>query len=606
MRPKDVVGRRALDFFADDADREKSIHMLKRFGSLSNLELPAKRLDGTLFWVVVSARRTDFDGEQAVFISFVDITARRQADLSLKASEERFRMLIAALAEGVALHDASGRIVTCNAAARQILGLPAGPDMKHDSLDAVWRATQMDGEPLPPPVHPVLGSLASGEPQRDVVMNMRRADGSDLWLSVNTQPLFHAGAAKPYAVVSSFNDISARKRAEQAVRHSEAQLAGIIESAMDAVITIDHEHRVTLFNHAAEQMFGYRSDEITGKCIDMLVPERFRQLHAQHIEQFRNAGVTTRRMGALGQVMGVRRSGEEFPIEASISQLTVDKANFYTVILRDITQRVHAEAAIRELNENLERRVADRTAELQYANTELEAFSYSVSHDLRAPLRSINGFSHILKETGPPLSPERIDLLDRVINAANRMGDLIDDILAFARIGRTGLQFSTVHMAELARTVADDLHGTYPQAHIEIGELPDAFGDRAMLQQAWANLVDNALKFSAHRELPVVGISAEIQNGETVYCIRDNGAGFDMHYAGRLSACSSACTAMPSFPAQALAWRSSNVSSTGTVGESGHTPNLSAAQLSTSSWVLTSEGFRRNRSGWHGLPSVGE
>jgi len=531
MRPQDVVGRHALEFFADDADRERTIHMLKSFGSLSNFELPAKRPDGTIFWVVVSARRTDYDGEEAVFISFVDITARRQADHSLKASEERFRMLIAALAEGVALHDASGRIVTCNAAARQILGLPSGPALKRRSLDSLWRATQADGEP---PAHPVMASIASGEPQRDIVMNVRRSDGSDIWLSVNTQPLFHSDAATPYAVVSSFNDISARKRAEQAVRRSEAQLAGIIESAMDAVITIDNEHRVTLFNNAAEQMFGYRSDEITGQGIDMLVPERFRPMHSQYIDQFRKAGVTTRRMGALGQVTAVRRSGEEFPVEASISQLSVDTAHFYTVILRDITERVRAEAAIRELNESLERRVAERTAELEYANKELEAFSYSVSHDLRAPLRSINGFSHIIKETEPPLSAESVALLDRVINAANRMGDLIDDILTYSRISRTGLQFGTIHMGELARTLADELHGAYPQTRIEIGDLPDAFGDRAMMQRVLANLVDNALKFSAHREVPVVEIAAEIQNGEIVYRIRDNGAGFDMRYAGRL------------------------------------------------------------------------
>jgi PAS domain S-box-containing protein len=407
MPPSDLVGRGAADFFAEPSDFAASLTTLKQEGRVRNLEIPVRRGDGRIFWVVVSARRADFEGAPAVFVSYVDITARRQAEESLRASEERFRTLVAALAEGVALHDGTGRPVTCNAAAKAMLCAGDGNLPQGGPVGAGCRLIRVDGSELPLTEHPVMVSLASGQPQRDVLLGIRRGDGAEAWLSINAQPLFHSGATRPYAVVSSFSDV---------------------------------------------------------------------------------------------------------------------------------TSRLRAESAIRELNETLERRVAERTAELEYANRELESFSYSVSHDLRAPLRSINGFSHIIKETERGrLSEDGVHLLERVINAANRMGQLIDDILRFSRISRAELQSGVVDLRGLATAVADELREAYPAARIEIGDLPRVRGDLSMLRQVLANLIENALKFSAQRPEPLVEIGvAPGAGGEAVFSVRDNGAGFDMRYAGRL------------------------------------------------------------------------
>lgn len=532
---EEVVGRPASDSDIDPSRRELAISRLKKDGQFNDLELSVKNPSGKVFWVVVSGRRADYNGEPAVFIGYVDITGRKQAEMSLRASEERFRLLVAALAEGVVLHDAAGRVVTCNAAAQLILGLSREEMLGTNPFGPSLEVIREDGQPFPVTGSPAMVSLKTGKPQRGTVMGVRRPGGELVWVSVNTQPLYHPGADKPYAVVASYNDITAPKRSEQVARRSEAQLAGIIESAMDAVITIDKDYRITLFNAAAEKVFGYRSEELIGQSLECLIPERLRGAHRDHIAAFRQANVATRRMGTQGHVLGVRRGGEEFPIEASISQLRLDDGHFFTVILRDVTERVRSEAAIRELTESLEQRVAERTADLEYANQELEAFSYSVSHDLRAPLRSINGFSHILQETeAARLSEEGRALLDRVIRNANKMGQLIDDILGFSRISRTELQRTEVDMAALAHAVVDELHESYPAAMVHIGDLPKVVGDQTMLHLALTNLVDNALKFSSKNARPLVEIGTLQQAGKPVFYVRDNGAGFDMRYAGRL------------------------------------------------------------------------
>ena len=183
----------------------------------------------------------------------------------------------------------------------------------------------------------------------------------------------------------------------------------------------------------------------------------------------------------------------------------------------------------------LEARVRERTAELQAAYRELESFSYSVSHDLRAPLRAIDGYSAILAEDhGAGLDAEGRRLLGVVRDAAARMGRLIDDLLAFSRLGRQRLTAGPVDMQALAREVAAELGAQYPAAGIELGALPAALGDPALLRQVWVNLLGNALKYSAKSAAPRVVVGGAARNGEVEYVVSDNGAGFDMRYVDKL------------------------------------------------------------------------
>ena len=190
---------------------------------------------------------------------------------------------------------------------------------------------------------------------------------------------------------------------------------------------------------------------------------------------------------------------------------------------------------IQDLNLNLEARVRQRTEELSRANRELEAFSYSVSHDLRAPLRALDGYAHLIRDDeAKHLSPDGRYMLERIwINAA-KMGVLIDDILRFSRVGRSEMQRADVDMTALARSVAGQLCPDYARAELAIDELPHVRGDEAMLRQVWVNLIGNALKFSAKADQPHVMVGTTGVAGETAFFVRDNGAGFDMAQAGKL------------------------------------------------------------------------
>jgi PAS domain S-box-containing protein len=337
-------------------------------------------------------------------------------------------------------------------------------------------------------------------------------------------------------------DITERKRAENAMRW----LASIVESTNDAIFSTDLELKIEQWNHGAEMLFGYRPEEIIGRPIEVLIPTRHLStahtfaklaLAGEHLEPFDAKAVT--------------KSGTQVAISQTVSPV-FDAAGSVVglcCISRDVTARMRAEAVIRELNETLERRVAARTAELERMNRELEAFSYSVSHDLRAPLRAINGFARIvLDNEAANLSEEGRDMLARVVRSALHMGELIDDMLDFSRVSRSEFVPTQVDMRALADSVIDELRDQYPTAAIELLRMPEALGDKTMLRQVYVNLVGNALKFSARKQRPVVQIGATQQGGETVFFVKDNGAGFDMAYVEKLFGVFQRLHSMEAFP----------------------------------------------------------
>jgi PAS domain S-box-containing protein len=330
---------------------------------------------------------------------------------------------------------------------------------------------------------------------------------------------------------------SERDRADQEARANRASLENIINSAMDAIISVDGSQRVTLFNAAAEKMFGCPVAEAIGQSLDRFIPARFREAHHQAVEEFGRTGATSRAMGHLRPLSGLRTNGEEFPLEASISQVEAGGTKTYTVIIRDITERKKAEEQIQKLNLELERRVEARTAELTATNRELEAFTYSVAHDLRAPLRHIDAFSKILREEfGAQLPPDARQYLDNIRQGSQRMNLLVDDLLNLARVGRQELKCLPIPLGRLVKDVVADLQQETQGRQIEwrLQPLPAVECDPGLMKLVFANLISNAVKYTRTRPVANIEVGCLQSNGAVTIFVRDNGVGFNMKYANKL------------------------------------------------------------------------
>ena len=324
-------------------------------------------------------------------------------------------------------------------------------------------------------------------------------------------------------------EVGERRRAEIALSESEEHFRSLIENATDLIVVVDHLGRFEYISPSVTPVFGYTPEELTGTSA----------LAIAHPDDLPEVG------GALGRVVqgsGItetaefrfRRKDGGYRLLEGIGTSVVDGLGNLRVIInaRDITERKRTEEQISRLNRDL----GDRVAELRDLNRELEAFSYSVSHDLRAPVRAIKGFSGMIaEEHARELSEDSARLLDIVIRNADQMDELIEGLLTFSRLGRQDMSSVPIDMRSMAQTVFDEVaEGSPCRATLVLGDLPGATGDRVLMRQVFANLISNALKFSSRAARPVIEIGASRCDGMNEYYVKDNGVGFDMAYADRL------------------------------------------------------------------------
>jgi PAS domain S-box-containing protein len=335
---------------------------------------------------------------------------------------------------------------------------------------------------------------------------------------------------KPRQYVAIRADITERKAAEMA----QLQLVAIVNSTDDAIIGKTLDGIITSWNSGAEKIFGYTAAEMLGQTVLKLIPPERQTEETDILARIARGERLTQ-----FETIRVRKDGSRVDVSLTISPILDGTGRIIgaSKIARDITERKRVREQIQRLNADLEQRVAERTAELEAANKELEAFSYSVSHDLRAPLRAVSGFAGIvIEDFGGQLPAEGQRYLERIRSGGQRMGELIDDLLAFSRLSRQPLNRQLVDTRRVVQAALDETRAQREGRDLDlnVGELPACHGDPALLKQVWVNLVSNAVKYTRGKIPAVVEIGSARENGETVYFIRDNGTGFDMQYAGKL------------------------------------------------------------------------
>ncbi|MHB9105421.1 MAG: PAS domain S-box protein [Armatimonadota bacterium] len=488
----------------------------------------------------------------------------RESSLQQLAEERsRLRTVLETLPVGVLILDDRDRIVETNTSAQRIFAGSAALThltQEYRKGKAWWTAT---GQPVQEDEWPSVQALRRGTVVPGQEIDILCADGTRATVLDTAAPL-NDQQGKTIGAVAVVQDITDRKRAEeelrqfaetldQRVRERTEQLSdalereqtirieaesarsyfqGILEAAPDSIVIVDADGRISLINSQTEQLSGYTREELIGRHVEVLIPERYGTVHVQHRAEYM-AAPRTRPMGVGLDLYLRRKDGQEVPVEISLSPFQTPDGMLVTASVRDISARKQAEAEINRLNEELQRNVE----QLKETNKELEAFSYSVSHDLRAPLRGIDGFSKVLLEQYADRVDERgRDYLTRVRNAAKRMGRLIDDMLNLSRIGRREMVRRTVNLSELAASIIEDLRQREPERQIEVAIAPDlqVTGDSDLLRIVLDNLLGNAWKFTSHREEARIELGMTTRDGERIYFVRDNGAGFDMAYAGKL------------------------------------------------------------------------
>ena len=449
------------------------------------------------------------------------LRAHGRVEEALRESEDRYKHLVDYANDIIYKTDENGHIIFANPTASRVLGYFPEELLgrsyleisRHDYRDSVSRFYRTQSEKKTPNTYYELPVITR--------------DSRELWLGQNVQIIVQDGRVTGFQAVA--RDITEQKRAEEALRESESRLNAVLDNTSAVIYLKDAGGRFILVNRQFEKLFHVSRDHAKGKTDYDLFPKENADMFRANDKKVLESGVPEESEEVAPQDDGPHTYiSVKFPLRnaAGIPYAVCG-------ISTDISERKRAEEQMLKLNMELEQTVY----ELTFVNKELEAFSYSVSHDLRAPLRTINGYAQLLLHHQPnTLGEDAVRLLHVIRKNTQMMGQLIDDLLAFSHAGRRQMQTSLVDMGELAREVFEELVVTSPENKIQctIRPLPPGYGDRAMLRQVFVNLLSNAIKFTVHRPEPAIEIGSTSEDGQQIYFVKDNGVGFDMQHAQKL------------------------------------------------------------------------
>ena len=492
--------------------------------------------EGNERWIVQSNTGIFDDSGNIIAVEGLsrDITKRAQAEEALRASEEKLHLIIDTSPVGICTVDPLGNFVTTNIAYERMLGY-SKEELRGLSF---FDVTHPDNRPKNKKLFQDMFSLET----TNFSMEKRyiRKDGEEINVSVHAIGIRDAEGNVRFGT-AFVEDITERKQAEDSLRDTNARHSAMIENIGDVIAIVGADSMAKYQSPNIEKWFGWKPEDLVGTS-------GWDKMHPEDIERIQKefGKMLEKETASIVEYRFKCKDGNYKWIElTAVNRINDPSINGVLLNYHDITERKQAEEQIKELNRTLEQRIKDRTKQLERANKELESFAYSVSHDLRAPLRSMDGFSvALLEDYADKLDDQGKDYLQRVRNASKRMAQLIDGILELSRTTRSEVKWEHVNLSALAKTIMTDLHKSQPERRVECIIEPDLYanGDIRLLRAAIQNLLDNAFKFTEHCDpgkiefgvLPPSETDESSQTPNPTYFIRDNGAGFDMTYADKL------------------------------------------------------------------------
>ncbi|GLH81263.1 hypothetical protein SSBR45G_61720 [Bradyrhizobium sp. SSBR45G] len=524
----DLVGCHVTSLLDETLFAEAEPHIQAALsGRQQNYERMLNKADGSIrnTWTNYIPH-CDASGEVlGLFVLITDITEMREAQRKIKESDARYRILADNSSDLIIQLDRDLRLRYVSPACRDILGVDE---------------SELLGERPYGPIHPehveqlqaAFDLLLAGQVDRSSTsIRAHDRDGRWIWLEAVMRPLRDRDSGQISGIVGALRDVSARKAAEERFRL-------VVESTPTAIVMIDRSGRIALVNRQTEQLFSYGRDELVGQRIELLMPADEQQGHQAHIDRY-FAGPAAldpsqRAMSPARELNGRRKDGSEFPVEIGLTPISTDEGVMVLGAIVDITLRKQAEEEHRRFNDRLEQQVAQRTAELEAANKELDDFAYAASHDLKAPLRVIDNASKWLEEDlAPHLTGENRENMQLLRNRVKRLEKLLDDLLQFSRIGRRAAGTEVISGADLMDNVLALLAPPRGFDVIVAAEFGSIQVYRMPLQQIMMNLIGNAIK---HHDKATGRIEVTVENrgSHHAFAVKDDGPGIPPQFHDRI------------------------------------------------------------------------